>query len=133
MTMSACRELMAVIRRSLWDAPKFVISSMRCSGPATNAKLPLRIDAVVECGQAVRQRLAAAEEVVEVALDRHVDRVADRGSARVEVDENRPSVTRKREREVDRERRFADAAFAGRDRDDPFDSHFSPGSCLNNC
>jgi hypothetical protein len=84
-------------------------------------ELAVAVELLVERRDAAVQRLAFAEEVVEVLGDRDVDGVADRRRAGVEVDEDRAPPPRQREREVDGERRLADAAFARRDRDDPFD------------
>ena len=61
--------------------------------------------------------------MVEVLLDRNVDRVADGRGAGVEIDEHSPAVAREGKREIDGEGRLADPTFAGRDRDDPFDGH----------
>ena len=87
------------------------------------APSPFRVQPIVELGDAPRQGLILAKEVVEVLPDRDVDGIADRRSPRVEVDENRPSVARKSEREVDGERGLSHAAFSGRNGNDSLDPH----------
>ena len=70
-------------------------------------------------GDALVEPEPLAEEVVEVALDRDADRVADRGGPGVEVDENRRGVAGKRQREVRRDGRLPDAALPGGNGNDP--------------
>src|SRR5439155_22061758 len=82
-----------------------------------------RVELVREMRDAVVERLALSEEMVEILLDRDVDGVADGRRAGVEIDEHGPAVSRESKREVDGEGRLADSALAGRDRNDPFDGH----------
>src|SRR6185503_2900693 len=75
-----------------------LVEQVQRAGDETEV-LPLvpRIELSIELRDAVRQRLVAAEEVVEVFVDRRVDRVADGGGPGVEIDEDRLTVSRKGE------------------------------------
>src|SRR5206468_5891365 len=73
---------------------------------------------------AVQERNVLLEKMVEVARNGRVDRISDRGSTGVEIDEDRGAGLREGEREIDRESRLADASLSRRDGEDPFQAIF---------
>jgi hypothetical protein len=118
--IDGCHQLQLVPGAEVGD----LLDEVQRSGHESEvAVLAFRIEARAENRDAAVERLAAPEEVIEIALDGRVDGVADGGGAGVEIDQHRLPVTGEREREVDRESRFPDAAFSRRDGDDPFDGH----------
>jgi hypothetical protein len=89
---------------------------LRRGDEAEVLELAPRIVRVVEPRDALRERDLLALEVVEVALDRHVEHAAHRRGAGVEVDQDRRRGARQTERKVHRKRGLADSALAGGDR-----------------